>query len=69
MALPTVSVPSFSPSDRQPNETRRIDNLIGSLLHSLEILGAAQVRVAAELESLPLTIDEVSDGSHPKIRE
>jgi hypothetical protein len=57
------------PSDPKQNESRRIDNLIGSLLHSLEILGAAKLRVAAELESSPLTIDEVIDGSHPKIRE
>src|ERR1700733_3427754 len=42
------------PSDPQRSETRRIDRLIGSLLHSLEILGAAQLRVAAELERSPL---------------
>jgi hypothetical protein len=57
------------PSDPQQDEPRRIDHLIGSLLHSLKILGAAQVRVAAELESSPLTIDEVMGGSHPKLRE
>lgn len=59
MAFSKVPVPSFSPSDPQQDETRRIDRLIGSLIRSLEILGAAQVRVAAELESLPLTIDEI----------
>jgi len=54
------------PSDPQRDEPRRIDRLIGSLLHSLDILGAARLRVAAELEPRPgepLTIDEILDRS------
>jgi hypothetical protein len=63
MAVPTLSVPSFPPSDPQPNESRPIDRVIGGLLRNLDILGTAQVRVASDLESLPLTIEEVLEQS------
>jgi hypothetical protein len=51
------------PSDPQRDKPRCIDNLIRSLLHSLDILGTAKLRVAAELESSTFTIDDL------KIRE
>jgi hypothetical protein len=63
MAVPTVSVPSFFPSDPQQDKPRSIDNVIGLLLRSLEVLGAAQSRVAAELAASPLTIQELKRKS------
>jgi len=63
--MATAKLP-VRPTRPQQDEPRCIDNLIGSLLHSLDILGAARFRVAAELEPRPgepLTIDEILDRS------
>jgi hypothetical protein len=62
MAAAKLPLP-VHPTHPQRDESRRIDNLIGSLLHSLDILGTANLRVAAELEAFPLTIDEVLEKS------
>lgn len=59
MAFPKLQSSSHFPQD----ETRRIDRLIGSLLHSLDVLGTATLRVAAELEASPLTIEELKQKS------
>ncbi len=59
MAIPKVQSSSHFPQD----ESRPIDRVVESLLRSLENLGAARLRAAAELEASPLTIEDLKQKS------